>query len=356
MADLHKTVEDVRARIAMHRGKGIGEQNTKSVLINPVLRALGWDMEDLDEVVLEFKRKSMENPVDYALMLQRTPRLFIEAKPLDGNLNDPKWAGQIMAYATVAGVQWVALTDGDQYWIYNSHAPVPVEQKLFKSTRVSADHEAEETLQLLSKERMEQGLIGSLWQAHFIDQQLQAAIADLVGPEPAPSLVRLVRKRVPGLALAQIRDGLARMEVRFDIPSAPRLSERKLPAVAPPKEGQAAKGTPWRNVTMTDLLAEGVLKPPVDLQRSYKGKLLTARIELDGKISFGGDRYDSLSTAAGQARRTVIGSPEGRLYPQTNGWTFWQFVDDDGRWQQVDVLRRRFWSKTTRPTTSGNGR
>jgi hypothetical protein len=55
-----------------------------------VLRALGWDLEDLDEVELEFRRKAMDNPVDYALMIQRTPRLFIEAKSLDGNLNDPK--------------------------------------------------------------------------------------------------------------------------------------------------------------------------------------------------------------------------------------------------------------------------
>ncbi len=82
-------------------------------------------------MVLDYKRKSMDNPVDYALMLQRTPRLFIEAKPLDGNLNDPKSAGQIMAYATVAH-QWVALTDGNEYRIYNSHAPVPVEQKLLQ--------------------------------------------------------------------------------------------------------------------------------------------------------------------------------------------------------------------------------
>jgi hypothetical protein len=90
VADLHSTIADVHDRIDQHHGKGIGEQNTKAVLINPVLRALGWDLEDLDEVELEFRRKAMDNPVDYALMIQRTPRLFIEAKSLDGNLNDPK--------------------------------------------------------------------------------------------------------------------------------------------------------------------------------------------------------------------------------------------------------------------------
>lgn len=348
MADLHTTLEEVRARIEQHSGKGIGEQNTKAVLINPVLRALGWDLEDLEEVVLEFKRKAMDNPVDYALMLQRTPRLFIEAKPLDGNLNDPKWAGQIMAYATVAGVQWVALTDGDEYRIYNSHAPVPVEQKLFKKSRVSSDDDVVETLQLLSKDRMQQGLIGSMWHAHFVDEQLRAAMNKLLKPEPVPGLIRLVRKHISDLGPAEIRDGLARMEMRFDFPSPPSPSPATgapLSLSKPSTKTAGQGGTPWRNVTMTDLFANGLLKPPVDLQKTYKGKLLTGRVELDGQVSFGGKRHESLSTSAGQARRTVIGSPEGRIYPQTNGWTFWHFLDSDGKWQEVDILRRRLWAK-----------
>lgn len=347
MVDLHGTVEGIRARIAQHRGKGIGEQNTKAVLINPVLRALGWDLEDLDEVVLEFKRKAMDNPVDYALMLQRTPRLFIEAKPLDGNLNDPKWAGQIMAYATVAGVQWVALTDGDEYRIYNSHAPVPVEQKLFKRTRISADEDVVENLQLLSKDRMQQGLMATMWHAHFIDEQLRTAMASLLKPEPSAALIRLIRKGTPSMGPAEIRDGLARMEVQFDFPSPPVAPLTPTAAVKSTKAAttpRTAQGTPWRTVTMTDLLASGYIEPPVALQKQYKGRLLTARIEQDGQVSFGGNRYESLSMAAAQARRTIIGSPDGRLYPQTNGWTFWRFQDADGTWQEADVLRRRLWA------------
>lgn len=348
MADLHKILEEIRARIDLHQGKGIGEQNTKAVLINPVLRALGWDLEDLEEVVLEFKRKSMENPVDYALILQRTPRLFIEAKPLDGNLNDPKWAGQIMAYATVAGVQWVALTDGNEYRIYNSHAPVPVEQKLFRKTRVSGDDDVADTLQLLSKERMQQDLISSMWKAHFVDRQVRSAMEKLLQPDPNSGLIRLLRKQLPNLGPAEIRDGLGRMEVQFDFPSAPTpasVSSSGGASHKPAKKAANQGGTPWRNVTMTDLFANVSLKPPVDLQKTYKGKLLTGRIESDGQVTFGGKRYESLSTAAGQARKTAMGSPDGRRYPQTNGWTFWHFQDSDGSWQQLDTLRRRHWAK-----------
>jgi len=354
MANLHQTLAEVRARIDQYQGKGIGEQNTKAILIDPVLRALGWDREEYEEIVLEFKRKSMENPVDYALMLQRTPRLFIEAKPLDGSLNDPKWAGQIMSYATIAGVQWVVLTNGNEYRVYNSHAPVPVEQKLFKTALISeGDDDVADLLQLLSKERMAQDLISSMWKAHFVDQQVRSAMERLLKPDPDHGLIRLVRKHLPNLGPAEIRDGLVRMEVRFDFPSPPTPAVPAVVASAPNARARAPKaekaagpaGTPWRNVTMTDLLADGSLRPPVDVQKTYKGRLLTGRIESDGQVSFAGRRYDSLSTAAGHARKSVIGSQDGRPYPQTNGWTFWHFLDSDGSWQELDLLRRRFWAK-----------
>jgi hypothetical protein len=173
--ELADVLGQVRARIEQYAGKAIGEQNTKGVLIAPVLRALGWDMENLEEVQLEYKRRSMDNPVDYALFVQRTPRLFVEAKGLGGNIADSKWAGQIMGYAVVAGVEWVCLTDGDSWHIYNSHVVVPVDQKLFRRVRISEDGAAAaETLSLLSKERMQENLIDSLWKAHFVDRQLRA--------------------------------------------------------------------------------------------------------------------------------------------------------------------------------------
>jgi hypothetical protein len=45
------------------------------------------------------------------------------------------------------------------------------------------------------------------------------------------------------------------------------------------------------------------------------------------------------------ARKTVIGCPEGRPYPQTNGWTFWQFRDPTtGDLRELDSLRQQLLS------------
>jgi predicted type IV restriction endonuclease len=74
------------------QGRNVGEQNTKAGLVEPILEGLGWDIRDPDEVHREYRRLPSDNPVDYALLLRRTPRLFVEAKGIGENLDDPKWA------------------------------------------------------------------------------------------------------------------------------------------------------------------------------------------------------------------------------------------------------------------------
>ena len=134
MSAVQDVLPVIRERIALHQGQGINEMSTRAVLINPMLKALGWDSEDLELVQQEYRFQSSDNPVDYALMEGGKPSLFVEAKALGKDLGDQKWASQIMGYAIVAGVEWVVLTDGNEYRIYNTHAPVPVAEKLFHSS------------------------------------------------------------------------------------------------------------------------------------------------------------------------------------------------------------------------------
>ncbi len=116
---LSNVLPKLRKRIekAHNRKDSIGEQNTKAALIEPLLAALGWDIEDIDEVSREYKRKPQDNPVDYALFMLRSPRLFVEAKGLEKDLGDRKWISQVLGYATVVGVEWCVLT-----WTLAIHA------------------------------------------------------------------------------------------------------------------------------------------------------------------------------------------------------------------------------------------
>jgi predicted type IV restriction endonuclease len=73
------------------------------------LSALGWDLQEIDEVRREYRRKPQDNPVDYALFLNRTECLLIEAKSLEKDLGDRKWISQNISYAAVVGVKWYVL-------------------------------------------------------------------------------------------------------------------------------------------------------------------------------------------------------------------------------------------------------
>lgn len=212
---LRKRIEQVKVR-----RESIGEENTKSTLIDPILTALGWNLEELEEVCREYRRKPKDNPVDYALFMLRSPCLFVEAKALDKELHDRKWASQIISYAAVVGVEWCVLTNGDEYRIYNSHATVDIEEKLFRTIRVSDETQEKctlDTLDLLSKNKMGEKLINTLWKAHFVDHRVKAALVDILNNDDG-ALTRLVRKKIPGLSRSEIRDSLKRAAFLVDFP------------------------------------------------------------------------------------------------------------------------------------------
>jgi hypothetical protein len=364
MTAFQEVLGQVRDRIARYSGSPINEQNTKAALIEPILRSLGWDIEDWEEVEREYKPKRVDNPVDYALLVLRTPRLFLEAKALRENLDDRRWANQIMGYAGVAGVKWVVLTNGDEYRIYNAHAAVPVADKLFRTVRITdEDSPAEETLGLLSKERMQENQMEVLWNAHFVDRQIRVAIEELFAPEPDRSLVNLIKKKVPNLSSKEIKGGLSRARLRLDFPVEPRVEDetgrrpltprdRREGQVSP--EGDVSRSdaarkawatrrqqqiSPEGDISLGDLIRAGLMSPPLPLEATYNDRLLTARVEADGRVTFLGQSYDSLSASANAARASLIGPRRGR---KPNGWLFWQFKDENGHTEHMNTLREQY--------------
>jgi hypothetical protein len=346
---LRKRIQKIKSR-----KESIGEQNTKAALIDPLLSALGWDVEDIDEVSREYRRKPQDNPVDYALFMLRSPRLFVEAKGLEKDLSDRKWISQVLGYATVVGVEWCVLTNGEEYRLYNAHAPVDVEQKLFRVVRISESDQEEyilETLELLSKEKMGDNLLNLLWKAHFIDRHVSRALGELLQNDDA-SLIRLIRRQTPELTPSEIRESLKRADIRIDFPvvsissqSSAREVEDEvtLPVKVVEKTEEAQKTLNIPGVQVIDLIRAHLIEPPLKLEKEYKGRHLEAEIQPDGTIVFDGETYRSLSLAAAFARKSIIGAPEGRNYPQTNGWVFWKYRDTEtGRLEEIDSLRQRY--------------
>jgi hypothetical protein len=267
----------------------------------------------------------------------------VEAKALGKDLGDRKWLSQTLSYATVVGIKWCVLTNGDEYRLYNAHAPVDVEKKLFRSVSISSvedERELVDTLLLLSKEKMQEKELDVLWRAHFVDRQVKTALHD-VFEEQEDSLVRLIRKRTQELKPAEIRDSLKRSDVRIDFPVLTMPLEQ--PAADAGQAALRSQSKPAARVELRDLIEAGIIEPPLVLEKDYKDVHLEAVVQQDGTVLYGGEAYDSPSTAGGMARKSVIGAPEGRPYPQTNGWTFWRFRDPgSGELLRLDVLRERY--------------
>lgn len=133
------------------------EQNTKRKVIEPLIELLGWDILS-KEVELEYSvqmGRGMKK-VDYALKIEDTPVVFVEAKgcdtPIDGN------EGQLTSYMRQIGVDWGLLSNGRRFKIFrrDHESSKPNEIRLADFT-VEEVVENEQPLTALSHEFIRSG-------------------------------------------------------------------------------------------------------------------------------------------------------------------------------------------------------
>ena len=130
-----------------------------------------------------------------------------------------------------AGVEWVALSDGNEYRLYNSHA------------RVNRPGKTE-----------------------FVDRKVREALRALSGAEPDPSVIRLVHGRISALSQSDVPASIGCVRATFDFPVV------TVPAMRPPSacplrrdvvdptrasiDKAVSDGTPWRRVTLRSALRD----------------------------------------------------------------------------------------------------
>ncbi len=87
------------------------EAATRAVLVDPVLRALGWDTANTDMV--EVEKTLGQARADYALYDRNAAvNIIIEAKALGANLSHPSTVMSLVNYAFTFKLQDIFLTDG----------------------------------------------------------------------------------------------------------------------------------------------------------------------------------------------------------------------------------------------------
>ena len=160
-------VERLRERIDAH-GAALrkSEALTRYALIDPLLRELGWDTSDPDMVVPEYS--SGGGWADYALLSNGKPVMMLEAKSLGSPLQ--KAVEQGIHYCLMQGTSYFLVTDGSRWEVYETHKPVPVEEKRVAFFDLKGPSAAEACLQALS-----------LWRPSAISGRVRPGEAPVIG-------------------------------------------------------------------------------------------------------------------------------------------------------------------------------
>lgn len=205
MDELTSCIEELKSRIKMHRGTlSENESRTRAALIDPLLRALGWDVSNPELVTPEYSVG--KGWVDYAL-LEKTgkPVAIFEAKKLGVHLSD-EHRMQMLNYANFRGIAYAGLSNGDCWELYPVFKPGELKDK--KILDISIEHQAtyHNALKLLC-----------LWNPNLSSGNVTEALIPIVGlPDDKLSRRRKSSKDWVSLADYETESGMpSPSKIRF---------------------------------------------------------------------------------------------------------------------------------------------
>lgn len=173
--ELITTIETLKQRMADHNTiLQDNETRTRMALVDPLLQALGWDTTDPFLVIPEYVIG--DGQVDYALLSKKGgPTAVIEAKHFKEPLQ--KHRDKTIDYAKDARIKYAAITNGDQWQLYDVSGSGSLEEKQILDVRISASPPYQSALSLLL-----------LWRPNLTSEQpvrtVKATASVPPGPDP----------------------------------------------------------------------------------------------------------------------------------------------------------------------------
>jgi predicted transport protein len=266
MDKLIHAIQSIRQKLPTLRKQGLKETPTRTIIIDPLLEALGWDVRDPSEVEMEYPTVDGRS-VDYALKLNEQPVLLIEAKALGDSLEDVKAITQVVGYAANNGIDWCILTNGVLWRVYRSVEKCPAPEKLMFDVDIdrqgtdapSVERIAREMWQF-SREELARGTLDDMGERIFTDGKVRKALESLMLAPPIKFL-KLLRETVGDdkLSHPRIKESLGRLRGLFTTSAAPQRPPSPLPesgeppgAKPPPAVRRTPKGRPKKGESTAD--------------------------------------------------------------------------------------------------------
>lgn len=137
---LKETLELVIKR--MKKSRSLYERNemaVRSQIIEPILRGLGWDTENPEEVQPNVSTE--EGIPDYSLLKNGKKVLFIEAKKLSVNIEQREVIRQLAKYCFGEGVKYGVLTNGTIWILFKAFQEgTPMSERIVWKTDIESDN------------------------------------------------------------------------------------------------------------------------------------------------------------------------------------------------------------------------
>jgi hypothetical protein len=199
MSALVECIESLQPKLDKHRNTDLKETPTRTIFIDPLLLALGWDVRNWDDVQLEYPTIDGKS-VDYAAKINDKAVLLIEAKSLDDPLTDVRAITQVVGYAANDGIEWCILTNGAKYKVYCTREKGAAPEKLLFEVSLDptgnngmTNQQVAECFLRFSKDAIANGILDKLGEDIFNKGKVSKALNKILH-DPPKSLIRELRK------------------------------------------------------------------------------------------------------------------------------------------------------------------
>lgn len=199
LTDFKKKIQDLATRSRTASKQALTEEATKTSVILPLIRALGFDVFDLSEVVPEFVADvgvKKGEKVDFALFIDGKPTILVEAKPISMTLGTNQLS-QLYRYFAVTDARLAILTNGQHIWFFSdTDAPNKMDKRPFFIFNLH--HYDDGQLEELARFRKEGFDIGSIIEAASNLKYTKAAASFLKAQlqQPDDDFVKLVARQI----------------------------------------------------------------------------------------------------------------------------------------------------------------
>lgn len=225
------SISELAKRSHIAAEKALTEEATKTSVILPFIKALGFDPFSLDEVVPEFVSDvgtKKGEKVDFAIKIDGQPQILIEVKPISMALGNAQF-NQLYRYFGVTDAKLAILTNGKDFWFFSDtdEANKMDKKPFFKFDLHSYDKDQVAELSRFQKEVFS---IESILEAASNLKYTNAAVAYLKAQlsEPDDDFTRLIGKQIHEGSLTKAAMELVRPAIQsaLDIVIRERIQDK----------------------------------------------------------------------------------------------------------------------------------